>query len=319
MRRLRKLPLEADSVRNLEKPPVPPYLVLFVGLLAVSTSSIFIRFAQREASSLAIAAYRLTLATLLILPLAFLRYRHELAQVTRRDLLWMMLSGVFLALHFVTWITSLEYTTVASSVVLVSLSPVFVAIAAPVFLRETIPSRVVLGILIALTGSTVVGFSDACSWPPLRCTLEGGGRLPMVGNLLALIGAIMVAGYFMIGRRVRSRFSLPVYIGFVYGFAAVVCLLIVAGFQLPILGYSPQTYLWMTLVAVFPQLIGHSSFNWALRYLPTAVVTVTTLGEPIGSTILAYVILREAPTWVKILGGGLILTGIAIVSEERAR
>ncbi len=304
-------------MHNPEKPPVPPHLVLVIGILAVSMSSIFIRFAQREASSLLIAAYRLTLATLFILPVALTRYRHELARLTRRDLLWMTLSGVFLAVHFVAWITSLEYTTVASSVVLVSLSPVFVAIAAPVFLRESITPRVLLGIVIALAGSVIVGLSDACSWPPLRCTLEGGGRLPIVGNLLALIGAIMVAGYFMIGRRVRGRFSLPVYITFVYGSAALVCLLIVAGSGISLLGYHPQTYLWMTLVAIFPQLIGHSSFNWALRYLPTAVVTVTTLGEPIGSTILAYAILREVPTWIKLLGGGLILTGIAIVSQER--
>lgn len=304
-------------MRNPEKPPVPPHLVLLIGILAVSMASIFIRFAQREASSLLIAAYRLTLATLFILPVALTRYRHELARLTRRDLLWMILSGVFLAVHFVAWITSLEYTTVASSVVLVSLSPVFVAIAAPVFLRESITPRVLLGIVIALAGSVIVGLSDACSWPPLRCTLEGGGRLPVVGNLLALIGAIMVAGYFMIGRRVRGRFSLPVYITFVYGSAALVCLLIVAGSGISLLGYHPQTYLWMTLVAIFPQLIGHSSFNWALRYLPTAVVTVTTLGEPIGSTILAYAILREVPTWIKLLGGGLILTGIAIVSQER--
>ncbi|MCS7251254.1 MAG: DMT family transporter [Anaerolineae bacterium] len=305
-------------MRNVEKPPLSPYLVLLIGILAVSMSSIFIRFAQREASSLVIAAYRLALATLLILPVAFTRYRHELRQLRGRDLLWMGLSGIFLAFHFVTWITSLEYTTVASSVVLVSLSPAFVAIAAPVFLREAITSRVILGIFIALAGSAVVGFSDACSWPPLRCTLEGDGRLPIVGNLLALIGAIMVAGYFMIGRQVRSRFSLPVYISLVYGSAALVCLLIVAGSGLPILGYPPQTYFWMSLIAIFPQFIGHSSFNWALRYLPAAVVTVTTLGEPIGSTILAYVILREAPPWIKILGGGLILTGIAIVSQEKA-
>ncbi|HXF70150.1 MAG TPA: DMT family transporter, partial [Thermoflexus sp.] len=226
-------------MHNPEKPPVPPHLVLVIGILAVSMSSIFIRFAQREASSLLIAAYRLTLATLFILPVALTRYRHELARLTRRDLLWMTLSGVFLAVHFVAWITSLEYTTVASSVVLVSLSPVFVAIAAPVFLRESITPRVLLGIVIALAGSVIVGLSDACSWPPLRCTLEGGGRLPIVGNLLALIGAIMVAGYFMIGRRVRGRFSLPVYITFVYGSAALVCLLIVAGSGISLLGYHP--------------------------------------------------------------------------------
>ncbi len=304
-------------MRQPGQPPVPPHLVLGIGILAVSMASIFIRFAQREAPSLVIAAFRLTLATLLILPVALTRYRHEIAQITRRDLFWMALAGVFLALHFAAWITSLEYTTVASSVVLVSLSPVFVAIAAPLFLREAISPRALLGIVIALAGSGVVGLSDACTWPPLRCTLAGGGRLPALGNLLALLGAIMVAGYFLIGRRVRGRFSLPVYIAGVYGSAAGISLLIVAGAGLPLLGYRPETYLWMALIAIFPQLIGHSSFNWALRYLPTAVVTVTTLGEPIGSTILAYAILRETPTWIKLLGGGFILTGIAIVSQER--
>ncbi len=299
-----------------ERPPVPPYLVLALGILAVSMASIFIRFAQREASSLVIAAYRLTLATLLILPVAVGRYGHEWKRIGRSDLLWMLLSGVFLALHFVTWITSLEYTTVASSVVLVSLSPVFVAIAAPLFLRETISLRTALGILLALVGSGMVGLSDACTGSPLRCDL--GGSRSLIGNLLALAGAVMVAGYFMIGRRVRGRFSLPVYIALVYGTAAVVCLLIVAAARLPLLGYAPMTYVWMSLVAIFPQLIGHSSFNWALRYLPTAVVTVTTLGEPIGSTVLAYLILGEIPGWIKLLGGGLILTGIAIVSREGA-
>lgn len=280
-------------------------------------ASIFIRFAQQEAPSLVIAAFRLTLATLLILPVVFMRYQHELAQLTRGDLLWMIGAGVFLAIHFVTWITSLEYTTVASSVVLVSLSPVVVAIAAPILLREPLTPRVLGGIVVALLGSGIVGLSDACTWPPLQCRLEGGGRLPLVGNLLALTGAVMVAGYFMVGRRVRSRFSLPVYIAFVYGAAALVCLLIVAATGLPLLGYSPRTYLWMALVAIIPQLIGHSSFNWALRYLPTAVVTVTTLGEPIGSTILAYLLLGEVPTWIKIAGGSLILAGIAVVSQER--
>lgn len=304
-------------MRQPGQPPVPPLLVLGIGILAVSMSSIFIRFAQQEASSLVIAAFRLTLATLLILPVALTRYRHEIAWITWRDLFWMALAGVFLALHFAAWITSLEYTTVASSVVLVSLSPVFVAIAAPLFLREAISGRALLGIIIALAGSGVVGLSDTCTWPPLRCALAGGGRLPALGNLLALLGAIMVAGYFLIGRRVRGRFSLPVYIAWVYGSAAGISLLIVAGAGLSLLGYRPETYLWMALIAIFPQLIGHSSFNWALRYLPTAVVTVTTLGEPIGSTILAYAILGETPGWIKLIGGGLILAGIAIVSRER--
>lgn len=300
-----------------DKPLLPPPLVLLVGILAVSMASILIRFAQREASSLVIAAYRLSLATLVVLPVALGRYRHERKALPCHDMLWMLLAGVFLAFHFAAWITSLEYTTVASSVVLVSLSPVFVALVAPIFLRETITARVGLGIAIALIGSGLVGLSDTCAGLPPRCSLGGSGRMPLIGNALALAGAVTVAGYFLIGRRVRGRLSLPTYIATVYGTAAVVCLLIVAARGLPLVGYRPETYLWLTLVALVPQLIGHSSFNWALRYLPTAVVTVTTLGEPIGSTILAYLLLGEAPTVLKLVGGGFILFGITLVAQER--
>lgn len=299
---------------------------LLIAILAVSTASIFIRFAQREAPSLVIAALRLTFASLALAPVALSRHRNELRRLTRSELLLGLLSGVFLAIHFATWISSLEYTSVASSVVLVSTGPLWVALFSPIFLKEPLTKPVLVGMFLALLGGTVIGLSDSCSitpqgnglaCPPLTEFVQGKAFL---GNFLALAGAWAVAGYLMIGRRLRGGMTLIPYIFIVYGIAAIVLLAImsVAG-QSPG-GFSPITYLWILLLALVPQLIGHSTYNWALRYLPAALVSITTLGEPIGSAILAYFILRERPTLLTILGGIFILTGIYVSSKvERQR
>ncbi len=298
-----------------------PFAILGA-ILAVSTASIFIRLAQREAPSLVIAAFRLTFASLILAPIALTRHPAELRNLTRRELLLGLLSGLFLALHFATWISSLEYTTVASSVVLVSTSPLWVALLAPVVLREQLTRPVLVGMLLALIGGAVIALSDACVWqnglicPSLAEFVKGEAFL---GNFLALAGAWMVAGYLLIGRRLRAKMSLVPYIFVVYSMAAVILIVFMFAAGETPLGYSPMTYAWMLLVALVPQLIGHSTYNWALRYMPAALVAVTTLGEPIGSTILAYFILRETPTWVKLVGAAMILGGIWMASRAEIR
>jgi len=295
-----------------------PFAILGA-ILAVSTASIFIRLAQREAPSLVIAAFRLTFASLILAPIALTRHRAELRRLTRRELLLALLSGVFLALHFATWITSLEYTTVASSVVLVSTSPLWVALLAPLVLRERLTRPVLIGMLLALTGGVVIALSDACVWqnglscPSLAEFVQGGA---FFGNFLALAGAWMVAGYLLIGRRLRAKMSLVPYIFVVYSIAAIALIVIMFAAGETPLGYPPMTYVWMLLLALVPQLIGHSTYNWALRYMPAALVAVTTLGEPIGSTILAYFLLREAPTWIKLGGAVMILVGIWLACRQ---
>jgi drug/metabolite transporter (DMT)-like permease len=299
---------------------VPPLLAIAFGLLAVSTASIFIRYAQAEAPSLVIAAMRLSIATLVLAPLALARRRQELTSLRRRELSLALLSGLFLALHFATWISSLEYTSVASSVVLVSTTPLWVALLAPLTIKEPITRLVVAGMLLALLGGAIVGVSDACAWvdgglicPALSTFVRGDAFL---GDLLALVGALTAAGYLIIGRRLRVRLSLLSYITLVYGMAALALLVIMfaAGYQ-P-LGYPPLTYLWFVLLALVPQLIGHTTFNWALGYLSAAYVSITLLAEPIGSTILAYLLLDETPTFVKGFGAILILIGIVIASRS---
>ncbi|HUH95998.1 MAG TPA: DMT family transporter [Anaerolineales bacterium] len=286
---------------------------LFTAILAVSTASIFIRFAQTDAPSLVIAALRLTLASLALAPVAWRRHRAELQALTRRELLLGLLSGLFLAIHFATWISSLEYTTVASSVVLVSTGPLWVALLSPFFLQEPLTRPVLIGLGLALVGGIVIGLAGACTWnnglvcPSLDQVLHG--RI-LFGNFLALVGAWMVAGYLMIGRRLRARVSLVPYVFLVYGMAAVCLLISVLVAHENLFGYHWLTYVWILLLALVPQLIGHSTYNWALAYLPAAFVAIMTLGEPIGSSVLAYFVLQEAPTLAVIAGGVLILAGI---------
>jgi drug/metabolite transporter (DMT)-like permease len=292
---------------------------LITAIIAVSTASIFIRFAQADAPSLVIAALRLTCATLLLAPLALTRHREELKRLTRLELLLGAISGLFLAVHFATWISSLEYTSVASSVVFVSTGPLWVALLSPVLLDERLSRAAVVGLVIAIVGGAVIGLSDACTWDGgLKCPELGQvmqGRA-MWGNFLALIGAWTVSGYLIIGRKLRAKMSLVPYIFLVYGMSATALIVIMFAAGLSPLGYRPRAYGWIFLLAAFPQLIGHSTYNWVLRYIPATLVAVITLVEPIGSAILAFFVLQETPTTGVLFGGVLILIGIYLASRK---
>ncbi|UCH59088.1 MAG: DMT family transporter [Anaerolineales bacterium] len=305
------------------RPPFSPVLVIFLGILAVSTASILIRYAQAYAPSLTIAAYRLVLSAVILTPIAIKTRRIELSSLSLKDIFLGMLSGVFLALHFATWITSLEYTSVVSSVVLVTTTPLWVAILAPITVKESLTRWVIMGMVLALVGGVVVGFSDSCTLqnrqvlcPDFADFVQGQA---FFGDLLALIGAWMAAAYVLIGRSLRSKISLISYIYLVYSVAAVVLVIVlIAAQQIP-WGFPPIAYLWFLLLALIPQLLGHSSFNWALGYLSAAYVSITLLGEPIGSTILAYFLLGERPTVMKIFGAILILFGIYLASRSETQ
>ncbi len=291
-----------------------PYLVLALGLAAVSTAVLFIRFAQADGvPSLAIAAVRLTLSTLVLLPVALTRHRPALRALPARSWWLVAVSGVFLGVHFATWISSLQFTTVANSTVFVSASPIFVALIARLFLRETLSTNTVFGLFVAVGGSVIIAFSDACTWEggcrPLSEALQGG---TLLGDGLALVGAAAVAVYLVIGRRVRQGLDLVPYITLTYGAAAISLLVACLATGTPILGYVPGAYFWLALLALVPQTIGHTSFNWALKHLPATFVSVATLGEPILSSALALVVLQETPTPIKLVGGAVVLAGIAI-------
>jgi drug/metabolite transporter (DMT)-like permease len=296
---------------------------LTIAILSVSTASIFIRFAQTNTPSLVIAALRLTFATLLITPFALMRHRAELSTLTLKELTLGAGSGLFLAAHFAAWISSLEYTSVASSVVFVSTGPLWVALLSPVLLNEKLTRTVIIGLGLALFGGTVIGLSDACvlqnglKCPQLSQVLQAAQGSAMWGNFLALAGAWAITGYLIIGRKLRAKMSLIPYIFLVYGIAAVVLvvLMFTAG-QSPT-GYPLKSYGWIFLLAAIPQLVGHSMFNWLLKYLSATMVAVTTLSEPIGSAVLAFIFLKESPASAVMLGGAFILIGIYLTSKQR--
>lgn len=306
-------------MQSPHRPPVSPFFIISLGILAVSTASIFIRLAQGYAPSIVVATYRLTFATLILAPIVYTRHREELRTLTRREGTLGLLSGLFLALHFATWITSLEYTSVASSVVIVTTTPLWVAVASPLVLREPIARPVALGLLLSLAGGVVVALSESCALAGSQFACPGIATLfqseMALGNTLALLGAFSAAGYLVIGRNLRAKLSLIPYIFVVYGVAALALIGAMFAFGASPVGYPPVAYLWFLLLALIPQLLGHSSFNWALGYLPASFVSITLLGEPIGTIILAFMILKESPAPLELIGAILILVGIYIASQ----
>lgn len=299
---------------------IPTPAVLSFGILAVASASILIRFAQHEAGSLVIAAYRMGLSGLILIPFVIPRHWSQLRKLGRQELALAALAGLFLALHFASWIQSLQYTSVASSVVLVTSNPLWVALLAPIFLRERVTPALAIGLLVALIGGIVIAASDSCTGsltslncPSIREFMQGRA---FVGDFLALMGAWMGAGYMLIGRKLRLHLSLTPYIFLVYGVAGLILIAALPFSGQPAFGFSPTTYVCLVLLALVPQLLGHSSFNWALAKLPATYVSIALLGEPIGATLLALLILGEVPSALKLLGATLILVGIIIATRK---
>ena len=231
------------------------------------------------------------------MPFAVHQKRYQ--RIRRDNWPYLVLSGTFLSLHFAAWIASLKYTSVASSVVIVATSPVFCALTAHFFLKDRISRPLAWGIILSIAGTLVICFHDL--------TLS---KTSLLGDVLALLGAIFAAGYLLLGSRLRRQGDLFSYIFPVYGVSALLLILSSLAFRVPFTGYSTVTYFFFLVLAIVPQLIGHSSFNWALRYLPASLVALVILGEPVLSTIFAWLILGERLTWGKGMGGLLILGGI---------
>jgi drug/metabolite transporter (DMT)-like permease len=281
------------------------YAVLLAGIAAVSFASVIIRVTP--APSPLIASGRLVFSSLVLVPpfwATFPRRRAELAAVK-----WGVvgLSGLLLAAHFALWIESLRHTTVTSSVVLVALNPVFAAALSPLVLREKLSVRQWLAVGMGLVGAAVI------AGPKL------GTAGTSLGNLLALGGALCAAGYLMAGRRVRSGLSLLSYVYLIYTVAAVVLLVYAATRGTRFLGGDWRVYGLILLLALGPQLVGHTSFNYVLKYLPAPVVAMGVLGEPVGTSILAMVILREVPTPLEAAGGVIICAGIYLAATTVGR
>ncbi|MFC7072100.1 DMT family transporter [Halovenus rubra] len=287
-----------------------PLIGLGVAIVGISTGALLVRFSN--APSTVAAFYRVLFTTLPLLPVALWRYRGEFRAIEKNDLAFAALSGIALALHFASWFESLEWTSVAASVTLVQSQPLFVAVGAWLLLAEHITRRMILGILVAVVGVIVMSLGD----------LLGGvlvGANPLLGNGLALFGAVMAAGYVLAGRSLRQRVSLIPYVVVVYS-VCTVCLFVIALLRgSSLTGYPPREWLIFLGLATGPGLLGHTVINWALKHLESTLVSVSMLGEPVGATVLAFVLLAEIPTRYTLLGGSIILAGIVVTTVERER
>ncbi len=282
-----------------------PRYVLIFAVAMVSTAALLIRLAG-DAPPLVVGAYRLGIASLVVLPLALVR--GELRGFPRSLLLPGLASGVCLALHFGFWISSLQHTSVASSVLLVTTNPLLVAAASPLVPGDRPSHRTVAGILVALSGSAAIAYGDA--------GIDPGS---LFGNALALAGSAAVAAHYLIGRQLRARLSLLAYIAVAYPVAAVCLLLAAVATGNPLTGFAAPAYLWMVLLGLGPQVLGHSSLNWALKHLSAVAVTAAVMGEPVGASLSVWLVLGEAPTLLQVAGGAVVLAGVFLaLKPERA-
>ncbi|MGD9137600.1 MAG: DMT family transporter [Desulfobacterales bacterium] len=287
-----------------DAPPVfNPYVILVLGIIGVSTGSIFARLA--DAPALVTAAYRMGLSALILIPIAVWRARNELRKLSLRDIKLALLSGFFLALHFASWISSLDHTAIANSVVLVNTIPLWVGLFTPLISKDRIRGATITSIIVSIIGAGIIGFGD----------FSIGGKA-LWGDFLAVIGAMCAAVYLLCGRRLRRKLSLLSYVAICYGSAAVLLWLVVLILDLPVAGFSTHTVVSFWAMALISQIIGHSSYNWSLKWFSTSLVAVALLGEPIGSTILAYIIFEEKLTWMKFIGGLFILSAIYIAASR---
>ncbi|MEN2978465.1 DMT family transporter [Tistrella bauzanensis] len=281
-------------------------IALWLGVLAVSTGAIFARMA--DAPALVIATGRMVIASLVLLPLIGLRHRTAIRGLSVRHLALAGVAGTFLALHFATWISSLSYTSIANSVLLVNTVPVWVALAGPLVGLDRLDRRGWIAVTLAFAGAAVVSAPSV--------SLEGDGLL---GNLLAVAGAIAMAAYLLCGRALRARLDLVPYIMLAYGVAALILLLATLAAGLPLLGHGTATYLALVAMALIPQLIGHSTYNWSLKALPATAVSISLLGEAVFASLWGWLFFAEGLPPSTLAGGALVLAGIVLAQTSLDR
>jgi len=283
-----------------ERPGFPPNLAILVSIAAVSTASILIRLS--EAPPLTLATYRMVLSTLMLAPF-YLRGGgvRRFRELDAGRWLSLVAVGVVLAVHFASWITSLSLTSVASSAIFVHIDPVFVALVSHFLLGERVSRRTVLGIAVAFAGATMIAWGDMGS---------GGGSL--YGDALALLGGVMLGVYILGGRYLRRSLDLISYVTPVYATSAVTLLAGSLALGAPLAGFPLGEYLIFLALAVVPMIFGHTVYNWALRYVSAPVVSLSLLGEPVGASVLAYLLLGEQPGGWVVAGGVITLLGIMV-------
>ena len=281
------------------KPQIHPFIPIIIGVISISLSAILVKLAQADSGI--IAFYRLLFSVLIMSPLFFYKYTHELKELTKRDWIFSSIAGVFLAFHFILWFESLKYTSVASSTVLVTLQPLFAFIGTYFFFKEKLSIKTILSGVVAIMGSILI------SWGDFRVS---GSAL--YGDLLALVACALITGYLLFGQDVRKRISLITYTMVVYS-SSTICLFFYVLIKGESFGpYPSMTWTWFLLLAIIPNLLGHTLFNWAVKWVSTNVISIAVLFEPIGAAVLAYLVFAEKLITTQIIGGMIVILGLLL-------
>lgn len=298
-----------DSASALAVParphtPMNVYIALFAGIIAGSFAAILTRYAlQAGAPPLVIAATRLTLAALVLTPFTLIRHWREIVSLPRRDFFLIAIAGVWMALNFVLWSASLEYVGILIATVLVTSSPIWTALIEVTFLKARFTKALLIGLAAVIAGNLIIavsGFNDA-----------NMGSNPLLGGALAVSAAIAIAIQRTIGRDVRARLTVLPFIWLMYSIAAVTLIVTAFVTRTPLTGYSPEATFWMLMLTIFPQLIGHSSMNYALRYFPATWISLAIQIEPAIAAGLAFVLFAQLPTVLQVVGSAIIISGVA--------
>ncbi|WP_059173681.1 DMT family transporter [Bacillus sp. FJAT-27445] len=290
------------------KPIINPYLALAIGVITVSASAIFVKF---SASSAGVTAfYRLFFSVVFMLPLFLAKYTPELKKITKRDWLFTIVAGVLLAFHFILWFESLNYTSVASSTVLVTLQPLFAFLGTYLFFKEKVTVGAIMSGIIAIIGSFIISWGD----------FQISGTA-LFGDFLALVACALITGYLLFGQTVRQRLSLITYTFLVYLISSITLFIYVIATGDSFLPKQETDWIYFILLALLPTLLGHSLFNWVIKWISTSMISMAILFEPIGAAIMAYYLLDESVILSQVVGGGVVIAGIGlfIINERRMK
>ena len=281
-----------------------PMIMIVVGVLGISLSAIFVKYST--APSAVTAVFRLLWTVIFMSPLAIGKreVRLELLALDKKELCLSAVSGVFLAIHFVSWFESLNHTTVASSTAVVCTEVIWVALGFCIFMKGKLKRRAILAIAVTLVGSLVIAFADSAA-----------GGVHLYGDMLAIVAAITVAAYTLLGRVVREKITTTVYTYVVYSACALVLVLtcFVQGYAL--FDYGVSAIIVGALLAVFSTILGHSIFSWCLKYFSPAFVSASKLCEPLIAAVFAGILFGEVPSFAVLIGGAMILGGVLYYSK----
>lgn len=287
--------MQGDNLKN-DTLKIPVLIPLFIGIVAISFSSIFVKWSDAPVSVQGM--YRLLFTLFLMLPFT-LKHISTLKSISLREWMLLLLSGIFLALHFLYWMGSLKLTTVASSTILLSLQPVFVMAGAYFAFREKTSKPAIIGMLVAISGAVMIGWGDISI-----------SKQHIQGDILSILGTIVVAVHMLIGQKLLKTISAAIYSFSVFLSAVIVFAVYNTLLHIPMTGYSDKDWGIFLLLAIVPTVFGHVLFNWLLKYVTAATISMAILGEPVGATLLAYLLLNETLTFSQWAGGAIVLLGL---------